>query len=287
MNEWAQLVLLAAASAIALTIVGLARAAWRHPRSRPAQHTATIVQLPTVEPKDVGHEDVSVRPELPERDQRMASAIEQFVRGIDPLVAGRPAALGRFNLASPTGDTYGSDGLPERLLCRDEWEQVVRHEGLRFARYRHPTTVVVAELLTRVEDLDDDGLDDDASNLEDFAAQRLLGPTAETLVRLARSSDRAGRLGRSRFGLLLFETGEAGAQAYVRRVRDACDDWLRAAPLAVMLSIGWASPGPGEQLRDAFRAADMRRTTGRPAGPRSRLGAGPPRVDRRQVVRPA
>jgi hypothetical protein len=87
--------------------------------------------------------------------------------------------------------------------------------------------------------------------------------------------------------LLLFETGEAGAQAYVRRVRDACDDWLKAAPLAVMLSIGWASPGPGEQLRDAFRAADMRRTTGRPAGPRSRLAAGSPRVERRRAAEPA
>lgn len=286
MNEWAQLILLAAAGAIALTIVGLARAAWRRPRSLPVQRPATIMQLPTIEPKDAEPEDVSARPDLPERDRRMASAIEEFVRGIDPLVAGRPAALARFNVAGLTADAYAGDGLPERLLGRDEWQQVVRHEGLRFARYRHPTTVVVAELLTRVED-DDDGLDEDASNLEDFAAQRLLGPTAETLVRLARSSDRAGRLGRSRFGLLLFETGEAGAQAYVRRVRDACDDWLRAAPLAVMLSIGWASPGPGEQLPDAFRTADMRRTTGRPAGPRSRLGAGPPRVDRRQVVRPA
>jgi hypothetical protein len=246
-----------------------------------------MVQLATVDPQVSVPEDVSVRPELPERDRRMASAIEQFVRGIDPLVAGRPAALVGFNVAGPTGDAYGGDGLPERLLDRAEWEQVVRHEGLRFARYRHPTTVVVAELLTRVEDDDDDGFRDDASNLEDFAAQRLLGPTAETLVRLARSSDRAGRLGRSRFALLLFETGEAGAQAYVRRVRDACDDWLRAAPLAVMLSIGWASPGPGEQLRDAFRAADMRRTTGRPAGPRSRLGAGPARVERRRAVRPA
>jgi hypothetical protein len=239
------------------------------------------------EPKEPEPEDASVRSELPERDRRMASAIEQFVRGIDPLVAGRPAGLARLTVAGPTGNASGDDGLPERLLDRAEWEQVVRHEGLRFARYRHPTTVVVAELLTRVEDDAGDSLDDDARNLEDYAAQRLLGPTAETLVRLARSSDRAGRLGRSRFGLLLFEAGEAGAQAYVRRVRDACDDWLKAAPLAVMLSIGWASPGPGEQLRDAFRAADMRRTTGRPAGPRSRLGAGPPRAERRRAVRPA
>ena len=285
MNEWAQLVLLALAGAVALTIVGLARAAWRRPRrSRPLQQPSTITQLPTIEPTDADSEDASLRPELEERDQRMASAIEQFVRGIDPLVAGRPAALARLNGVG--AGAYAGNGLPDRLLARDQWEEVVSHEGLRFARYRHPTTVVVAELLTRVEDDEDGGLDD-PSNLEDFAAQRLLGPTAETLVRLARASDRAGRLGRSRFGLLLFETGEAGAQAYVRRVRDACDDWLRAAPLAVMLSIGWASPGPGEQLRDAFRAADMRRTTGRPAGPRSRLGAGPPRVDRRRAVRPA
>ena len=286
MNEWAQLALLAVAGAIALMIVGLARAPSRRSESRPAQSLAPIVPLQSVEPKDAEAEELSVRAELPERDQRMASAIEQFVRGIDPLVAGRQASPGRFNGAGPTGDGFGGDALAERLLGRDEWDRVVHHEGLRFARYRHPTTVVVAELLTRAED-DDDSLDEEASNLEDFAARRLLGPTAETLVRLARSSDRAGRLGRSRFGLLLFETGEAGAQAYVRRVRDACDDWLRAAPLAVMLSIGWASPGPGEQLRDAFRAADMRRTTGRPAGPRSRLAAGPPRVDRRRAVRPA
>jgi hypothetical protein len=243
------------------------------------------VHLTAVESNDGLPDDESLPPELPERDRRMASAIEEFVRGIDPLVASRPAALAGFKVAAATGEPHGRDGLPDRLLGRAEWEQVVSHEGLRFARYRHPTTVVVAELMTRVEEDADDGLDDDRSNLEDFAAQRLLGPTADTLVRLARSSDRAGRLGRARFGLLLFETGEAGAQAYVRRVRDACDDWLRAAPLAVMLSIGWASPGPGEQLRDALRTADMRRTTGRPAGPRSRLAAGPPRVDRRRAAR--
>ena len=219
---------------------------------------------------------------LQERDRRMAAAIERFVREVDPLVAGRPAVrvgAGESVAAADAAtdrDIGAEEGeaLPDRVLSTTAWGRVVRDETVRFARYRRPTAAVVAELVGSGLGGDDAGL-----------ADRLIPPTAEVLVGLSRASDRTGHLGPARFGVLLLEAGESGAESYVRRVRQACDDWLEAVPIDIALSIGWASPGPGEHLTDAFRAADARRSTTAlpPLADASPGRSGPPRGERRAV----
>jgi diguanylate cyclase (GGDEF)-like protein len=135
------------------------------------------------------------------------------------------------------------------FLARRAWDEALRHEEQRFARYGRPVTLVVAEL---------DGLDSLAARLGQGAADRLIPPVAKAMRRNARAADLLARTGHTRLVALLPETDEVAAVNYVERVRAACDMWLEAGAIAVRLAVGWAQPTVGGRLADALRLADDR-----------------------------
>lgn len=129
------------------------------------------------------------------------------------------------------------------------WDEIVRNEDARYARYGRPAAVVVAEL---------DRLDALADRFGPAVADRLIPPVAATLRRQSRRSDRIARVGHARFCVLLSETDEVRAINYVDRVREACDVWLESAAVSVRLVVGWASAGPAGTVADAVRIAEQR-----------------------------
>jgi diguanylate cyclase (GGDEF)-like protein len=126
------------------------------------------------------------------------------------------------------------------------WSEAIAFEDRRFARYRRPATVVLAEL---------DGLESVVAQLGPEAADRLIGPIGATLRRGARTSDFVARVGHARFAVLLTETDEVAATNFVERVRAACDLWFAAGRSSVRLACGWAMPIPGSHISDALRIA--------------------------------
>lgn len=135
------------------------------------------------------------------------------------------------------------------LASNRAWNEVVRHEEDRLARYGRPVTVLVAEL---------DGLDALSAGLGQGVADRLIPPVAAAIQRHARAADVVARTGHARFVGLLPETDEVAATNYVERVRAECDSWLEADALAVRLAVGWAQPVAGEHIADALRVAEDR-----------------------------
>ena len=129
------------------------------------------------------------------------------------------------------------------------WDFALRHEEARFARYKEPATVVIAEL---------EGYEMLAERLGRDAADRLITPIANTLLRNSRRADRVARVGPVRFHVLLPKTDEITAINYVDRVREETDDWLAAGAVSSRLDIGWASPGTGTSFADAMRVAEER-----------------------------
>ena len=112
-----------------------------------------------------------------------------------------------------------------------------------------PATVVMAELphLDRIVGAFGHGV-----------ADRVVTETARVLVSEGRESDRITQLGEARFGILLAETEESAAGAYVERVRAATGNWLESVGLLARLSFGWASPVEGQSVAHAAVAAEER-----------------------------
>lgn len=160
-------------------------------------------------------------------------------------------------LPDPVEDDDGTAGISPDVLIdpatglgtATAWDFALRHEEARFARYKEPATVVVAEL---------EGYELLAERLGRDAADRLITPIANTLLRNSRRADRVARVGPVRFHVLLPKTDEITAINYVDRVREETDDWLAAGAVASRLIIGWASPGTGTSFADAMRVAEER-----------------------------
>jgi diguanylate cyclase (GGDEF)-like protein len=188
-------------------------------------------------------------------DEQVAAAVEAFVADIstdaggsarDPtpaevlarrqaVVGGRPApvAADRQTASAVRPDPVGR--VPARLAGLADaatWEQIVRDESARAARFRRPSMVVAASL---------PHLHDVAERWGRDAAERVVTETARLLVSQGRAVDHIARLGDATFGVLLPETGEFGASRYAERVRAAADSWLMASGLSVRLEIGWAN----------------------------------------------
>lgn len=141
--------------------------------------------------------------------------------------------------------TDPATGLDNRLA----WDRAVRQENDRKRRYGRTVSVVIAELY---------GLDALAERVGPEAADRLVPAIAEALRRYGRSTDRVARVGHARFNVLLPETDEVRAINYVERVRQACDLWLESGAVALSLSMGWASPGPDDDIETAMVMAEDR-----------------------------
>ncbi|HJW23161.1 MAG TPA: diguanylate cyclase [Candidatus Limnocylindrales bacterium] len=129
------------------------------------------------------------------------------------------------------------------------WDEALRHEAARAARYGHAATVIVIEL---------EGLDRLANQLGKAVADKLIVPVAETLHRHSRAADCVARVGHARFHVLMPETDEISAINYVDRIRESVDMWLEAGAVSVRVAVGWASPPAHGSLADALRLADER-----------------------------
>ena len=186
-----------------------------------------------------------IRAMLRGRDRR-ASA-EWYEEGIvhRPIAAGVSAPIAPLPSELASNRTDSLTGL----LVPREWNRIVADEDARVNRYRHPATVVIIEL---------DGFERLIATLGTEAGDRVLPALADALGRNARAADHLARLGPSRFGILLPETGEVEAINYIERVREACDLWLESGAIAMRLSIGWASPGPDLSLAAAVTRATER-----------------------------
>jgi diguanylate cyclase (GGDEF)-like protein len=180
----------------------------------------------------------------------VASRIDGVRSDAVMMGGGEPTAIADVET---TGEMPRSTGLvldPETGLPTGvAWEEVLRQEDARLARYGRPATVLVVEL-DRLESL--------AARLGQENADRLIPPVARALRRQARAADQVMRTGHARFNVLLPETDEIQAINYAERVRDACDAWLDAAAVSVRLAMGWASASAGASLRDASAVAERR-----------------------------
>jgi diguanylate cyclase (GGDEF)-like protein len=162
------------------------------------------------------------------------------------------ATIASFFSGGSTGQAQAEPSARDAQKGLDgplNWEFRLRDEDARFARYRRAISVVVVEL---------DGLDRLIARFGSDAAERIVPPVGQTLLRQARSTDHVARIGDGRFAILLPETDEIQAINYVERIRGDCDRWLAAGAVSMRLAIGWASPAPGSELRTAIRVAEDR-----------------------------
>lgn len=220
-------------------------------------------------------------------DARAAAAIEAFVAGVSADALGRdrsppltdPTARRREAVMSaapemplvPLPATEGPPAgdrppwtMPELELARRSvppewtlaeladpaaWSRTIREESARVARYGYPVTVVIAELAH---------LDALVDRFGRGVADRVATEAARSLVSESRAADRIAWLGDARFGVLLLETAEIAAGAYVERVRAAANGWLESTGLSIRLSLGWASPAEGGDVMAAAATAEQR-----------------------------
>jgi diguanylate cyclase (GGDEF)-like protein len=162
------------------------------------------------------------------------------------------ATIASFFSGGSTGQAVAEPAARDAQTGLDgplNWEFRLRDEDARFARYRRAVSVVIVEL---------EGLDRLLARFGPDAAERIVPPVGQTLLRQARTTDHVARIGDGRFAILLPETDEVQAINYVERVRAECDRWLAAGAVSMRLAIGWASPAPGSGLSTAIRVAEDR-----------------------------
>ena len=185
-------------------------------------------------------------------DERVIAAIEAFVTGAGPDAAGqaRPPessdAMPRERETGPAADPqFDLADLGDPAM----WSRAIREESARLARFGHPVTVVMADL-PRL-----DGLSDRFGR---GIADQVTAEAAQWLASESRATDRVAWLGGAHFGVLLPETDEIAAGAWVERVRAIADGWLESTGLSIRMSLGWASPTEEGDVTAAAIAAEQR-----------------------------
>jgi hypothetical protein len=167
-------------------------------------------------------------------DERVGEVIEAFLDG--------PPPDARRTRRTPRPTRLHTVRRPIPLDTRPDWEIALRHEDARLARYGRTASVVVIRLR-----LTSPGSED-----------RLASRVGEIVREHARETDRVTRAASDRFHLLLPETEEAEAETLLERVQDACAEKVVGRLGAELRVVGAAaSPGHGETLHDALRAAQV------------------------------
>jgi diguanylate cyclase (GGDEF)-like protein len=148
--------------------------------------------------------------------------------------------------------------IPEPTGWRDEitglegpdaWQRALVAEVARSGRYGHAMTVVVLEV---------EGVAELTEELGPEVGRHVLREAAQGLLRESRTSDLLFRVGATRLGAVLPETDEVTAINYVERVRENVLARLPTYNDGLRLSLGWASPVPGESADALVRRADHR-----------------------------
>lgn len=126
---------------------------------------------------------------------------------------------------------------------RRHWEDVLRAEEHRCARYGHPACVVVVDLdgLKRVNDAQGHR-----------AGDRLLGDAARALAQGSRATDVVARVGGDEFAILAVDTDLLTGRILVERLATAL------AEAGVQASLGLSERGPEQGLSEAWSEADRR-----------------------------
>ncbi len=129
-------------------------------------------------------------------------------------------------------------GLPNRRA----WEQALAREEQRCRRANHPAAIICMDL---------DRLKEQNDSAGHAAGDELLQKAADCLRRAIRPHDLAARLGGDEFGILLVECAGECMPTIIERLRAA----LAAADVSATL--GWAARANGNDLHEAWRAADQ------------------------------
>jgi diguanylate cyclase (GGDEF)-like protein len=133
---------------------------------------------------------------------------------------------------------------------RVAWSDALETEAARRSRYGRPVVVMTVDV---------DGLKRTNDRFGHQGGDELLVHAAAILRSNLRDSDVVARIGGDEFGILLPETEPAAMPALVARIQRACAGWRGSdAELRLSLSVGWAVPDEGADLRDALRTADER-----------------------------
>ncbi|MEW6226264.1 MAG: diguanylate cyclase [Chloroflexota bacterium] len=146
---------------------------------------------------------------------------------------------------APMPDTGWFDD-ETRLLGPRAWALILGVEAARSTRYGRGVTVVMIEV---------DGLEDLATVWGTDVGTHAAARVGAVLRSKVRKSDYAARIGPRRFAMLLPETDEVAAVNVVERVREACDEALRALDSGGRAWFGWADATPGRPLSAATEIA--------------------------------
>lgn len=178
--------------------------------------------------------------------QRVGQAIADAADVLLSQAAAREqlsAERDRFERQARTDDLTG-------LANRVAWSEALRYEAGRRERYGHPVVVM---------SMDVDGLKDTNDRSGHSAGDELLVAASTILQKHLRATDVIARIGGDEFGVLMSETDGSNTDELVARIQAACAAWRGSTDdLRLSLSIGWASPGPEEDLDAALRSADER-----------------------------
>ncbi len=165
-------------------------------------------------------------------DERTTTRIEAFIDGPPELRQRRQ------------GPYVERPRRPVELDTRQDWLTACRYEGARHARYGRPASVLVIEL---------------PRGLGDEAYDRMAVRFTDVIRAEARDLDRAVRVGRTRFQLLLPETGSRAAHSAADRLQRAFTPTQGgSSAFRPALIIEVASPHRNESLEDAIAAAERR-----------------------------
>ena len=136
-----------------------------------------------------------------------------------------------------------------RLLSPQAWSAILAVESSRCKRYGRPATIVMVEVT---------GLEDLAAVWGSDVGSHAAARVGAVLRARCRHSDYAARIGPRRFAVLLSETDEIAAVNFVERVREACDEALRATQSGARAFFGWADATKDRTLAAAADAATER-----------------------------
>jgi diguanylate cyclase (GGDEF)-like protein len=174
-------------------------------------------------------------------DERAGEKIEEFLSGPGPR---------HDRVADGDRSRAGAEDPLIALDTRVSWNDALRREGARLARYGRPAAVVIVDLDAHREP----GAGYSAAEI----CRRLARPVAHVLRREARETDRIARVSDNRFHILLPETTDRDARHYADRVRLACELWLEATDLPGLIRISLASASRESDLLDALATAERR-----------------------------